>query len=99
MVGFIIELLVVKKQLFPGGEDEISPAVDTLQHLVLKFHFEDGSLQPVFSRHSRGRRWYGKYRLCTSPLVLPLGLGPPRTKDGAWIQLFVLGCRINDEYE
>jgi hypothetical protein len=37
-LGFILELLIVEKQLFPGGEDEISPAVDTLQHLVLKFH-------------------------------------------------------------
>lgn len=35
---FVLELLVVEEQLFPGGEDEVSPTVDTLQHLVLKFH-------------------------------------------------------------
>jgi hypothetical protein len=35
---FVLELLVVKEKLFPGREDEITPTVDTLQHLVLKFH-------------------------------------------------------------
>jgi hypothetical protein len=34
----VLELLIVKEKLFPGGEDEITPAVDTLQYLVLKFH-------------------------------------------------------------
>jgi hypothetical protein len=68
----------MKKKLFPGGEDKISPAVDTLQHLVLKFHFEDGSLQPVFSPLAGKAVVQRKYRLC-SPLELPLGLGPPRT--------------------
>jgi hypothetical protein len=28
----------VKKKLFPGSENEITPTVDTFQHLVLKFH-------------------------------------------------------------
>jgi hypothetical protein len=28
----------VEEKLFPGGENEITPTVDTLQHLVLKFH-------------------------------------------------------------
>jgi hypothetical protein len=28
----------VKEKLLPGRENEISPTVDTLQHLVLKFH-------------------------------------------------------------
>ena len=37
-LGFILELLVVKEKLFPGGKDKIGTAVDTLQHLVLKFH-------------------------------------------------------------
>jgi hypothetical protein len=36
--GLVFELLVVKKELFPGGENELIPAVDTLEHLVLKFH-------------------------------------------------------------
>jgi len=34
----VLELLVVKEKLFPGSENEITPTVDTLQHLVLKFH-------------------------------------------------------------
>jgi hypothetical protein len=37
-LGFVLELFVVKEKLFPGSEDEITAAVDTLQHLVLKFH-------------------------------------------------------------
>jgi hypothetical protein len=28
----------MKEKLFPGSENEITPTVDTLQHLVLKFH-------------------------------------------------------------
>jgi hypothetical protein len=28
----------VKEKLFPGSENEITPTVDALQHLVLKFH-------------------------------------------------------------
>ena len=37
-LGFVAKLFVVKKELFPRGEDEIRTTVDTLQHLVLKFH-------------------------------------------------------------
>ena len=36
--GFVLELFVVKKKLFPGSENEITSTVDTFQHLVLKFH-------------------------------------------------------------
>jgi hypothetical protein len=28
----------VKEKLLPGSENEITPTVDTFQHLVLKFH-------------------------------------------------------------
>jgi hypothetical protein len=28
----------VKEKLFPGGEDELTPTVNALQHLVLKLH-------------------------------------------------------------
>jgi hypothetical protein len=35
---FVAKLLVVKEQLFPGGENKISTAVDASQYLVLKFH-------------------------------------------------------------
>ena len=38
VLGVVLELFVVKKQLFPGRKDEIGPTVDTLQHLVLEFH-------------------------------------------------------------
>jgi hypothetical protein len=37
-LGFVLELFVVKKKLFPGSENEITSTVDTFQHLVLKFH-------------------------------------------------------------
>jgi len=37
-LGFVLELLVVEEKLFPSGENKITPTVDTLQHLVLKFH-------------------------------------------------------------
>src|ERR1700751_1563955 len=35
---FVLELLIVKEKLFPSRENEITPTVDTLEHLVLKFH-------------------------------------------------------------
>jgi hypothetical protein len=36
--GFVFELLIVKEKLFPSRENEIIPTVNTLEHLVLKFH-------------------------------------------------------------
>jgi hypothetical protein len=33
-----MKLLIVKKQLFSGGEDKILPAVHALEYLVLEFH-------------------------------------------------------------
>jgi hypothetical protein len=36
----IAKLFVVKKKLFPCGEDEVRTAIDTLQHPVLEFHCE-----------------------------------------------------------
>jgi hypothetical protein len=35
---FVLELFVVKKKLFPGGEDKVSTTVDASQYLILKFH-------------------------------------------------------------
>jgi hypothetical protein len=37
-LGFVLELFVVEKQLFPGGEDKVGAAVDAGQYLILKFH-------------------------------------------------------------
>jgi hypothetical protein len=37
-LGLVLELFIVKEQLFPGSENEITSTVDTFQHLVLKFH-------------------------------------------------------------
>ena len=34
----VLELLIMKEKLFPSRENEITPTVDTLEHLVLKFH-------------------------------------------------------------
>ena len=53
-LGFIFELLVVKEQLFPGREDEVGPAVDTLQYLVLEFHGDAPFNQSLLI--ARGRR-------------------------------------------
>ena len=36
--GLVLELFVVEKQLFPGGKDKVSAAVDAGQYLILKFH-------------------------------------------------------------
>jgi hypothetical protein len=35
---FVLELLVVKEQLFARGKDEVRAAVDTFENFVLKFH-------------------------------------------------------------
>jgi hypothetical protein len=35
---FVAELLIVKEQLFPGGEDKVGTAIDAGQYLILKFH-------------------------------------------------------------
>jgi hypothetical protein len=45
--GLVLELLVVKKQLLARSEDEIGAAIDAFQNLVLKFHCERRSLQPI----------------------------------------------------
>src|SRR5207253_5459347 len=37
-LGFVLELFVVEKQLFPSCEDKILPTVDALQTLILEFH-------------------------------------------------------------
>jgi hypothetical protein len=37
-LGFVFEALVGEKHLFAGGENEFSPALRTLQHLVVVFH-------------------------------------------------------------
>jgi hypothetical protein len=37
-LGLVFELLVVEKQLFPGGEDELRAAIDAGEYLILKFH-------------------------------------------------------------
>jgi hypothetical protein len=36
--GFVFELFVAEKQLFPGGKDKVSSAVDAGQYFILKFH-------------------------------------------------------------
>jgi hypothetical protein len=38
MLGIVLELFVVKEKLLPGGEDELSAAVITLEDSVLEFH-------------------------------------------------------------
>ncbi|HTC94916.1 MAG TPA: hypothetical protein VK699_15850 [Terriglobales bacterium] len=47
-LGFIFEVFVVKEKLFSSGKDEISPAVNAFESLVLEFHERPTS--PVFAR-------------------------------------------------
>lgn len=35
---FILEILVAEKDLFPGSKNELAPAIDAGQYLVLEFH-------------------------------------------------------------
>jgi hypothetical protein len=37
-LGFVLELFVAEKQLFPGGKDKVSSAVDAGEYFILKFH-------------------------------------------------------------
>lgn len=36
--GFVLEVFVVKEELFPGGEHEFRATIDATEYLVLKFH-------------------------------------------------------------
>jgi len=38
--GFVLELFIVKKELFTRGEDEVIAAVHTFETLVLELHWE-----------------------------------------------------------
>jgi len=37
-LGFVLELLVVEKELFTGGKDEIRTAIYALEYFVLELH-------------------------------------------------------------
>jgi hypothetical protein len=67
---FVLELLVVKKQLFAGGENKVRTAVDTLQYLVLEFHPSPHS--PVASRALGKANRFPCARLRTELLRTPL---------------------------
>ena len=95
-LGFVLELFVVEEKLFPSREDEITPTVDTLQHLVLKFH--RGWLPSArFRAPTRGEGTavvHRKYRLCTAPpLYCPLDSArhAPRRGAGTTYRAFI--CR------
>lgn len=78
--GFVLELLVMEEQLFPGCKYEIRSAVDALQNLVLEFHCKRRSHSPNLLNtgdpngkdpvHDVGRR-------LRSPRFRTLGFGPP----------------------
>jgi hypothetical protein len=56
-----------------------------------------------FRAPTRGERTAVVHReiqvVYNSPSLLPLGLGPPRSWNGAWVQTIWLICRKTDEYE
>jgi hypothetical protein len=54
-------------------------------------------LCPWRTCHTRGRRWRRATTGCVHPPQTAPGLGPPRTRNGAWIQTFLLECRMNYE--
>jgi len=84
-LGFVLELFVVEEKLFPGSENEITPTVDTLQHLVLKFHLRMAPFSPFPRAQPRGKSCGGSPKIQVvycSPSVQPLGLGPPRPRKG-----------------
>jgi hypothetical protein len=37
-LGLILEVLVAEKDLFPSSKNELSPAIDAGQYLILEFH-------------------------------------------------------------
>jgi hypothetical protein len=37
-LGLVLKVLVVEKQLFPGGKHKFGAAIDAGQYLILKFH-------------------------------------------------------------
>ncbi len=54
---FVLEVLVRKKQLLPGGEDKLRTAIYALQDLVPVFHhFDVRSLQPNGRAQNRNAR-------------------------------------------
>jgi hypothetical protein len=71
-LGFVLELLIMEEQLFPGCEYEIRTTIHTLQNLVLEFHCKRRSHSPTLRStgdpngkdpvHNVGRRF-------TIPLV------------------------------
>src|ERR1022692_3681651 len=78
--GFVLELLLMKEELFPGCEHEIRATIDTFQNLVLEFHWKRRSHSPSLrstgdpnregSGSQRGQEIY--YPPHTDP-----GFGPP----------------------
>ena len=81
-LGFVLELLIMEEQLFPGCEYEIRTTIHTLQNLVLEFHCKRRSHSPpCAARETRMGRirfttWAGDLR---SPSFDTPGFGPPRS--------------------
>lgn len=97
----VLELLVVKEELFPGGENELTPTVDALQHLVLKLHLR---LAPFARFHAplRGeknlRRYEEKTGLSISPSNFPMDSAHHVT-ERTWVQHAVVDAGDAYEYE
>jgi len=80
---FVLELLIVKEKLFPSCEDEVRPTVDTLQHLVLKFHLRMAPFSPSPRAHSRGKNCGG------TPKIQVVYYSPPL--NNPWTRPSTLG--------
>lgn len=82
---FVLELLVVKKQLFARGENKVGTAVDTLENLVLEFHPSPHSpvtLSRMGKRIAFPTRKLRAESLRTPPRTITLGFGPPAEHAG-----------------
>jgi len=66
---FVLELLVVEKQLFACSKNKIGSAVDTLQYLVLEFHPSPHS--PPASRSLKKARGFPCARVRSESLPTP----------------------------
>jgi hypothetical protein len=75
VLGVIFKLLIVKKHLLAGSEDELGAAVHTLQYSIGEFH--GGRLPPNRDPHrNRPKSWDAPFPVPCSRSCCALGPGP-----------------------
>jgi hypothetical protein len=76
VLGVILELFVVKEDLFARREDELGAAVGALQYSILEFHFWPASPNREYPRMSA--KW-GRSPVPVPCFVLGTQKGPDRS--------------------